>query len=76
MKDRRRELRSPTRLQLLSVAGGLLSASRSDLEAALATLYHQQPLRWQTFMDDALVLINALAAEKDSGFADTIAPPK
>ncbi len=69
-------MRSPTRLQLLSVAGDLLAAGQKELEAALATLYHQEPVRWQAFMDDALVLIDALGSEKVSGFADTIVPPK
>lgn len=74
MRDRREEMRAPTRLQLLSVTGGLSSAPQGELEAALAELYHEQPMRWQAFMDDAAVLLGALRSERDSGFAETIVP--
>ena len=67
-------MRAPTRLQLLSIAGGLSSAPVRDLEAALAQLYSDNPARWQSFMDDAAVLIAALSAERDSGFAETVIP--
>ena len=50
MKDRRRELRPNTRLQLLSVSGRLSGLSAADLERTLTLLYVSQPLRWQTFM--------------------------
>lgn len=58
----------------MSVTGGLSSAPREKLEAALAELYHEQPMRWQAFMDDAAVLLVALSSERDSGFAETIIP--
>lgn len=75
MKDRRKELRAPTRLQLLSVAGGLSAMRDLDLQAALAALYHEHPMRWQAWMDDAMLVIQtASAPEKDSGFMDTVAP--
>lgn len=73
VKDRRRELRPNTRLQLLSVAGRLSGLSAAELERGLTLLYVQQPLRWQTFMDEAQVLIDA-AGEYDSGFAETVQP--
>ncbi len=73
MKDRRKELRPNTRLQLLSVSGRLSSMSAADIERALTILYVAQPLRWQTFMDEAQIVIDA-ASEYDSGFAETIAP--
>jgi hypothetical protein len=73
VKDRRKELRPNTRLQLLSVAGRLSGMTAADLERALTILYVQQPLRWQTFMDEAQVLIDA-AGEYDSGFAETVVP--
>lgn len=73
MKDRRKELRPATRLQLLTVSGGLSGISSSDLERELTALYVSQPLRWQTFMDEAQVLIDAVS-ENNSGFAETIAP--
>ena len=73
VKDRRKELRPNTRLQLLSVAGGLSGMSAADLERALTILYVHQPLRWQTFMDEAKLVIEA-ATEYDSGFAETLAP--
>jgi hypothetical protein len=73
VKDRRKELRPTTRLQLLSVSGGLSGLPAAELERTLTSLYVSQPLRWQTFMDEAQVLIDA-AAENHSGFAETIAP--
>ena len=73
MKDRRKELRPATRLQLLSVTGGLASHSAADLERVLTALYVSQPLRWQTFMDEAQVLMDAIG-EEHSGFAETVAP--
>lgn len=76
MRDRRGAMRAPTRLQLLSVAGGLSSLPSDKAEAALAALYREQPMRWQAFMDEALVLIQAAAKapEDPSGFADTVVP--
>ena len=73
MKDRRKELRPNTRLQLLSVSGRLSSLSAAEIERALTLLYVGQPLRWQTFMDEAQVLIDAVG-EYDSGFAETVQP--
>ena len=73
VKDRRKELRPPTRLQLLSVSGRLAGLSAADIEKALTLLYVSQPLRWQTFMDEAQVMIEA-AGEYDSGFAETVQP--
>ena len=46
---------------------------RRRLERALTLLYVSQPLRWQTFMDEAQVLIDAVG-EYDSGFAETVQP--
>ena len=73
VKDRRKELRPNTRLQLLSVSGGLSALSAADLERALTLLYVAQPLRWQTFMDEAQRVIDA-AGEYHSGFAETVQP--
>ena len=73
MKDRRKDIRPTTRLQLLSVAGGLSGLAANELELALIALYVSQPLRWQTFIDEAQVLIDA-AGENHSGFAETIGP--
>ncbi len=73
MKDRRKDLRPATRLQLLSLAGGLAALSADEFERTLKSLYVSQPLRWQTFMDEAQVLIEAVA-EDHSGFAETIGP--
>lgn len=73
MRDRRKELRPTTRLQLLSVAGGLSEQSFHDLERTLSVLYAAQPLRWQAFMDEATVFLAAMKGDP-SGFADTVAP--
>lgn len=73
VRDRRKELRPATRLQLLSVAGGLSGLPAAELERALTALYASQPLRWQTFMDEAQVLFDAVN-EDHSGFAETIGP--
>ena len=73
VKDRRKELRPATRLQLLSVSGRLSGLSAAELEKALTVLYVSQPLRWQTFMDEAQIVIDA-AGEYDSGFAETVQP--
>jgi hypothetical protein len=74
MKRRRKEMRSPTRLQLLQVAGRLSSVNPAEVEAALSALYHDQPMRWQLFMDEALILMAAIDADKGSGFAETVSP--
>jgi len=73
MRDRRKELRPATRLQVLSVAGGLTSLDARNVEAALLALYDEQPVRWQAFMDEAVLLIDAASADR-SGFADTASP--
>lgn len=73
MRDRRKELRPATRLQLLSVSGGLTALGASNVEAALVELYISQPVRWQAFMDEATVLIDAATADR-SGFPDTTSP--
>lgn len=73
MRDRRKELRPATRLQVLSVAGGLTSLAARNVEAALLALYDAQPVRWQAFMDEAALLIDAASADR-SGFADTASP--
>jgi hypothetical protein len=73
VKDRRKEIRPATRLQVLSISGGLSAISAADLERALTSLYVSQPVRWQTFMDEAQALIEAVS-ENHSGFAETIAP--
>ncbi len=66
-------MRAPTRLQLLSVAGGLTALNRESVQSALMDLYASQPVRWQAFMDDAQILIQA-ASSHESGFAETIQP--
>jgi hypothetical protein len=53
--------------------GGLSSLSAAELERTLSALYVSQPLRWQTFMDEAQVLIDAVS-EDHSGFAQTVGP--
>jgi hypothetical protein len=73
VRDRRKELRPATRLQVISVAGGLSGLPAAELERALTSLYVSQPLRWQTFMDEAQVLFDAVS-EDHSGFAKTIGP--
>ncbi len=73
MKDRRKDLRPATRLQLISIAGGLSSQTAADLERVMTGLYVGQPLRWQTFMDEAQVLMDAIADDR-SGFEATVAP--
>ena len=73
MRDRRKELRPTTRLQVLSVAGGLSGLPAAELERTLMALYVSQPLRWQTFMDEAQVLFDAVN-EDHSGFAGNDRP--
>lgn len=73
MRDRRKELRPSTRLQLLSVSGALTALEAANVEAALVELYTAQPVRWQAFMDEATVVIEAAAADR-SGFPDTASP--
>ena len=66
-------MRAPTRLQLLSVAGALTALEREQVEGALMELYAAQPMRWQAFMDDAQILIQAALSDR-SGFAETVQP--
>ncbi len=73
MKDRRKDLRPATRLQLLGIAGSITAQSAADIERALTALYVSQPLRWQTFMDEAQILLDEIAADH-SGFEKTVAP--
>jgi hypothetical protein len=73
VKDRRKEIRPATRLQVLSLAGGLAASSASDLERALTSLYVTQPVRWQAYMDEVQLLIEAVT-DNHSGFAETVAP--
>jgi hypothetical protein len=73
VKDRRKDLRPNTRLQLLSISGGLSGLAAVDLERTLTALYVSQPLRWQTFMDEAQILIEAIGEDR-SGFPETLSP--
>jgi hypothetical protein len=57
------------RLQL--VGQGLSAASPEEIAAALAILQMDQPIRWQAFAEDALVLIDRLS-ERSSAFGDTV----
>jgi hypothetical protein len=57
----------------MSVAGGLTSLGSANVEAALIELYSSQPVRWQAFMDEAQVLIDAASADR-SGFPETVQP--
>ena len=56
------------------MAGRLSSVNPADVETALSALYHDQPMRWQLFMDEALVLMEAIDSDQGSGFAETVAP--
>ena len=67
----RTDLRPSTRLQILTVTGRLTSLPIGELQAALAELYASQPMRWQTFMDDAQVLIDEASIDR-SGFPETV----
>lgn len=71
MKDRRAKIRAHVQRQLENVAAGLTAARSVDLELALSTLYTDDPIRWQAFMDEAGRLIDALGRE-NSGFSETV----
>ena len=73
MRDRRREIRPSARLQILSVAGALSVLESRSLARSLTTLYVSQPIRWQAFMDDAILLIQAASAD-DGDFPETVPP--
>jgi hypothetical protein len=73
MKDRRKDIRPAVRLQMLSVMGGLAETPTNELLRTLTALYVSSPLRWQTFMDEARVLIDG-TSENLSGFAETASP--
>jgi hypothetical protein len=73
MRDRRKEIRSHTRRQMVSVALDVTSLSAQEFEEALVYLYASNPVRWQTFMDGAVELIQAAATDR-SGFPDTTQP--
>jgi hypothetical protein len=70
MRDRRKEVRAHTRQQMVSLALDLTVLSPKDLEEALVYLYATNPRRWQTFMDDAVELVQAASTDR-SGFPDT-----
>jgi hypothetical protein len=73
MRDRRKEVRMPTRQQMVSVSVDLAASSAQDLEQALVYLYASNPVRWQAFMDAAVELVQAAATDR-SGFPDTTQP--
>ena len=73
MRDRRKEVRSHTRQQMVSLALDITSSTARDVEEALVYLYASNPLRWQRFMDDAGELVQAAATDR-SGFPDTTQP--
>jgi CMP-N-acetylneuraminic acid synthetase len=70
MRDRRKELRAHTRQQMVSLALDLTAVSPKSIEEALVYLYATNPVRWQTFMDEASELLQAAATDR-SGFPDT-----
>ena len=73
MRDRRKELRSHTRQQMVSLALDVTSLGAQDFEEALVYLYASNPLRWQRFMDEAIGLVQAASTDR-SGFPDTTQP--
>jgi hypothetical protein len=73
MRDRRKELRAPTRQQMVSLALDVATLSAEDIEQALVYLYASNPQRWQRFMDEAAELVRAAATDR-SGFPDTTQP--
>jgi hypothetical protein len=70
MRDRRKEVRSHTRQQMVSLALDITTLSARDVEEALVYLYASNPVRWQAFMDDAVELVQAASTDR-SGFPDT-----
>ena len=73
MRDRRKEVRSHTRQQMVSLALDLASLDAQSVEEALVYLYASNPMRWQQFMDEAVELIQAASTDR-SGFPDTTQP--
>ena len=73
MRDRRKEVRSHTRQQMVSLALDLTALSAQSAEEALVYLYASNPLRWQAFMDEAIELVQAATTDR-SGFPDTTQP--
>jgi len=73
MRDRRKEIRSPTRQQMVSLALDVTTLSARDLEEALVYLYASDPVRWQRFMDEAAELVQAASVDR-SGFPATTQP--
>jgi len=73
MRDRRKELRSHTRQQMVSLALDVTSLTAQDVEEALVYLYASDPVRWQRFMDEAAELVQAASVDR-SGFPDTTQP--
>lgn len=71
MKDRRAKIRTHVQRQLEGIAAGLSAAKTVDLELALTNLYAEDPLRWQSFMDQAATLVATLGRE-NSGFSETV----
>ena len=70
MRDRRKEVRAHTRQQMVSIALDLTAMNPKSIEEALVYLYAGNPVRWQTFMDEAVELVQAAATDR-SGFPDT-----
>ena len=73
MRDRRKELRPPTRQQMVSIALDVTTLTAQDVEEALVYLYASNPVRWQRFMDEAAELVQAASTDR-SGFPDTTQP--
>lgn len=73
MRDRRKEVRSHTRQQMVSLALDITTLSAQSVEETLVYLYASNPLRWQRFMDDAVELVQAASTDR-SGFPDTTQP--
>lgn len=73
MRDRRKEVRSHTRQQMMSLALDLAGLDAKTVEEALVYLYASNPVRWQKFMDEAGELVQAAATDR-SGFPDTTQP--
>ena len=73
MRDRRKEVRSHTRQQMMGLALDVTALNARDVEEALVYLYASTPGRWQRFMDEAVELVRAAATDR-SGFPDTTQP--
>jgi len=73
MRDRRKELRSHTLRQMVSLALDVTSLTAQDVEEALVYLYASDPVRWQRFMDEAAEMVQAASVDR-SGFPDTTQP--